>query len=108
MTIYSFMLFQFVKPEDRAVINDHIQKFQADKACCGLLLSAAHTHLVLLTSGGSPVLPGPEEACAECSSSCSPAAVGHLPLAVYPAMLRSRGAEALASSDIVITAASAA
>lgn len=53
------LLFQFMKPEDRSVINDHIQKFQADKACCGLLPSAAHTHLVLLMSGGSPVLPGP-------------------------------------------------
>ena len=53
------LLFQFVKPEDRSVINDHTQKFQAHKAWCGLLPSAAHTHLALLMSGGSPVLPGP-------------------------------------------------
>ena len=42
------------------------------------------------------------------SAADSPAAVGHLPLAVYPAMLRPVSAKALASSDVVITAASAA
>ena len=84
------------------------KSFQANRACRGLLPSWAHICLVLLISAGSAVLPGPWEACAVFSAADNPAAIGHLPLALYPATHRTGSAKDLTLDEVVITAESTA
>lgn len=84
------------------------KSFQANRACHGSLPSSAHICLILLISGDSAVLAGPWEACAVSSAADNPAAIGHLPLALYPATHTTRSAKDLALAEVVTTAESTA